>query len=54
MKLEKKFLDNLLRNNKLIIKQINGIENLSKVDTGAIVTCNHFNPFDCFYNRKSF
>ena len=49
-----KFLDNLLRNNKLIIKQINGIENLSKVDTGAIVTCNHFNPFDCFTIEKVF
>ena len=49
-----KFLDNLLRNNKLIIKQINGIENLSKVDTGALVTCNHFNPFDCFTIEKVF
>ena len=49
-----KFLDNLLRNNKLIIKQINGIGNLSKVDTGAIVTCNHFNPFDCFTIEKVF
>ena len=49
-----KFLDNLLKNNKLIIKEINGLENLSKVDTGAIVTCNHFNPFDCFTVEKVF
>ena len=49
-----KFLDNLLKNNKLIIKQINGIENLSKISTGAIVTCNHFNPFDCFTIEKVF
>ena len=49
-----KFLDNLLKNNKLIIKEINGLENLSKVDTGAIVTCNHFNPFDCFTIEKVF
>ena len=46
--------DNLLKNNKLIIKEINGIENLSKVSTGAIVTCNHFNPFDCFTIEKVF
>lgn len=48
------FLDNLLKNNKLIIKEIKGMENLSKVTTGAIVTCNHFNPFDCFTIEKVF
>lgn len=49
-----RFLDNLLRNNKLIIKNINGLENLNKVKTGAIITCNHFNPFDCFTVEKVF
>lgn len=49
-----RFLDNLLKNNKLIIKEINGIENLNMVSTGAIVTCNHFNPFDCFSIEKVF
>lgn len=49
-----RFLDSLLKNNKLIIKQIDGIENLKKVSTGAIVTCNHFNPFDCFTIEKVF
>lgn len=49
-----RFLDNLLKNNKLIIKEIKGMENLSKVSTGAIVTCNHFNPFDCFTVEKVF
>ena len=53
-KVGEKFLNNLLKNNKLIIKEINGIENLSKVSTGAIVTCNHFNPFDCFTIEKVF
>lgn len=48
------FLDNLLKNNKLIIKQINGMENIKKVKTGAMVTCNHFNPFDCFAVEKVF
>ena len=53
-KVGERFLDDLLKNNKLIIKQINGIENLSKIQTGAIVTCNHFNPFDCFTIEKVF
>ena len=53
-KVGEKFLDDLLKNNKLIIKQINEIENLSKVTTGAVVTCNHFNPFDCFTIEKVF
>lgn len=49
-----RFLDNLLKNNKLIIKEIKGMENLSKVSTGAIITCNHFNPFDSFTIEKVF
>jgi len=53
-KVGERFLDNLLKNNKLIIKEIRGIENLSKVTTGAIVTCNHFNPFDSFTIEKVF
>ena len=44
----KKFLKDILRDNKLIIKEINGIENLQNVQTGAMITCNHFNPFDSF------
>ena len=53
-KVGERFLDNLLKNNKLIIKEIRGIENFSKVTTGAIVTCNHFNPFDSFTIEKVF
>lgn len=53
-KVGEKFLDEILKNNKLIIKQINGIENFKKVSTGAMVTCNHFNPFDSFAVEKAF
>ena len=42
------FLIELLRKNQLIIKNITGIENLNNVKSGAIITCNHFNPFDVF------
>ena len=43
-----KFVDKLIKDNKLIIKEVCGLENLNKVKTGAILTCNHFNPFDVF------
>lgn len=43
-----KFLDGLLRDGKLILKEIRGMEHLNGLKTGAILTCNHFNPFDCF------
>ena len=50
----KKFLDDLLKDNKLIIKEIKGLENLQNIDTGAVLTCNHFNPFDSFAIEKAF
>lgn len=44
-----KFIDNLIKNEQLIIKEIKGIENFEKVsEKGLIITCNHFNPFDNF------
>lgn len=49
-----RFLHNILRDNKLIIKEINGIENWQKLESGAILTCNHFNPFDSFSIEKVF
>ena len=50
----KKFLKDLLRDNKLIIKEVKGIENLQNIETGAILTCNHFNPYDSFTVEKVF
>ena len=48
------FVEDLLKDNKLIIKKINGRENLKNMKTGAIVTCNHFNPYDSFTIEKVF
>ena len=42
------FLKEQVRKNKLIIKDVKGIENINNVKTGAMITCNHFNPFDSF------
>lgn len=43
-----KFVDGLLKDGKLVLKDIKGMENLNGLSSGAILTCNHFNPFDCF------
>lgn len=43
-----KFMKNLIKNNQLIIENIVGIEHLQNLKSGAIITCNHFNPFDSF------
>jgi 1-acyl-sn-glycerol-3-phosphate acyltransferase len=50
----KQFFNSMLKNNKIIIKKINGLENWNEIKSGAIVTCNHFNPFDCFTIEKVF
>ncbi len=42
------FTNNALRRRSLAIDGIDGIENVVNVKSGAIVTVNHFNPFDTF------
>ncbi len=44
----RKFVNNLIAEKKLIIKEIKGIENFKNLDCGAVITCNHFNAFDSF------
>ena len=53
-KMGERFLDEIIRTNKLIIKDIKGLEYLENAKTGAIITCNHFNPFDFFAIEKAF
>ena len=53
-KMAERLVNDLIKDNKLIIKQINGIENLQKVQSGAIITCNQFNPYDSFTIEKVF
>ncbi len=50
----KMFLNKIIKNGDLIIKEIHGLENLKNLKSGAIITCNHFNPFDCFTVEKVF
>ena len=49
-----KFLDYLVKSEKLLIKDIKGLENLEKIEGGAVLTCNHFNPFDVFAVETAF
>ena len=44
-----RFFKKIKKEGKIIIKNINGEENIKLLNnTGYIITCNHFNPFDCF------
>lgn len=47
-RIARKFVDGLIKDGKLVIKEVHGMENLEGVKSGAVLTCNHFNPFDCF------
>lgn len=38
----------MIKDKKIIVKDIIGTENLSGLKTGAIMTCNHFNAYDSF------
>lgn len=44
----RKYMNSLIDDKKMIIKEIRGIENYANLDTGAIITCNHFNAYDSF------
>ena len=51
-RLAKKYIDNLIRDKKLIIKSVEGMENLVNLNCGAVIICNHFNAFDNFAIQK--
>ncbi len=44
----KKFVTNLMDDKKFIIKEIVGLENFKNLQSGAVITCNHFHAFDSF------
>lgn len=47
-KVARRFMNRILDNRQLIIKEIIGIENMNALHSGAVITCNHFNAFDSF------
>lgn len=44
----RKFVFKLLEEKNMIISEIRGVENMSSLQDGAVITCNHFNAFDSF------
>ncbi len=48
------FVNYMIEKRFLIIKEIRGIENFNALDSGAIITCNHFNPFDSFAAQMAY
>ena len=51
--LGKAFFENMIKNKKLIIKEVHGIENATAVEGGAIVTSNHFHLSDNYVVYKT-
>ncbi len=44
----RKYVNGLINDRKLIIKEIKGLEHYAGLTSGAIITCNHFNAMDSF------
>ena len=40
------FFEKKIKKGELVIKEVRGLEHYRAVQGGAILTCNHFNPFD--------
>jgi lipopolysaccharide biosynthesis glycosyltransferase len=47
-KAARKFAMRLIKEKKFVVKEILGIENFRDLESGAVITCNHFNAFDSF------
>lgn len=48
------FAKKVIKKKALIVKDFVGLENMENLNTGAIITCNHFNPFDSFSVELAF
>ena len=48
-----RFFEKMIKSKQLIIDKVAGIENFLSVDTGAIITCNHFNACDNYAVYKA-
>lgn len=42
------YLKKIIKKKKIIISGFEGIENVQSLNSGAIITCNHFSPIDSF------
>lgn len=53
-KVASNYIEKLIKQGNLVIKEINGLEHFEGLNSGALITCNHFNPFDNFAIQKVF
>lgn len=44
----RKYVYGLMDDKKFVIKEMKGIENYKSLNSGAVITCNHFNAMDSF------
>lgn len=42
------YLNRIIKKKQLIVKDIIGLENVANLNSGAVITCNHFSPMDSF------
>lgn len=47
-KMGQKFINKMIKQKQLVIESVEGLENFQNLEGGAIITCNHFHPFDNF------
>lgn len=47
-KVARVYLNTILNKKQMIMKEIKGIEHFANLNSGAIITCNHFNALDSF------
>ena len=47
------FFEKKIKKGELVIKEVRGAENFRAVQGGAMLTCNHFNPFDNYAVLKA-
>jgi len=47
-KMARWFVGVLIQKKQFVVKEIKGIEHFKSLNSGAIITCNHFNAFDSF------
>ena len=50
----RQFVKGLVKDKKLIVKEIKGIEHFQNLSSGAVITCNHFNVFDSFAMQMAY
>ncbi len=44
----RKYLNSILDDGTLVVKDIIGVEHFKNLESGAMITCNHFNAYDSF------